>query len=162
MSPALPEELTTGKTLTLSEDVNWTGTFTDLAVKSAGADIVYPVEEVTDSVITGTDGEGTYAFAVTGSAREGFTVINTHTPIIFTVTYVLNGGTYGGSPDDIIEKYPGGTEIKIHPAPVRDGYVFTYWEGSEYQPGDKYTVTEDHVFVAQWAEKTTPPDDPKT
>ena len=41
---------------------------------------------------------------------------------------------------------------------MREGYTFTYWKGSEYQPGDKYTVTEDHTFEAQWKENggTTP------
>ena len=25
-----------------------------------------------------------------------------------------------------------------------------YWEGSEHHPGDRYTVTGDHTFTAQW------------
>lgn len=152
----------TARTLVLSEEGNWSGIFRDLDTRKDGADIVYTVEEVTDSVITGTDGEGTYAYAVTGDASKGFTIINTHTPVMCTITYVLNGGSYGGSTDDIVERYSRGTVISIHPAPVRDGYVFTYWQGSEYHPGDTYTVTEDHVFTAQWREKTSPPDDPKT
>lgn len=56
-----------------------------------------------------------------------------------------------------MEIYPEGTVITIHEAPVRNGYAFKYWKGSEYDPGDKYTVTEDHVFTAQW-EKTGEPD----
>ncbi|MBQ1466032.1 MAG: Cna B-type domain-containing protein, partial [Eubacteriaceae bacterium] len=152
----------TARALVLSEEGSWSGTFRDLDTRKDGADIVYTVEEVTDSVITGTDGEGTYAYAVTGDASKGFTIINTHTPVMCTITYVLNGGSYGGSTDDIVERYSRGTVISIHPAPVRDGYVFTYWQGSEYHPGDTYTVTEDHVFTAQWREKTSPPNDPKT
>ncbi|MBP3883945.1 MAG: InlB B-repeat-containing protein [Olsenella sp.] len=49
-----------------------------------------------------------------------------------------------------METYPGGREIRIHEAPTREGYTFDYWKGSAYQPGDAYTVTEDHTFVAQW------------
>ena len=30
------------------------------------------------------------------------------------------------------------------------GYTFDYWKGSEYHPGDKYTVTEHHTMEAQW------------
>jgi len=33
---------------------------------------------------------------------------------------------------------------------VRSGYDFRYWKGSNYDPGDRYTVTGDHTFVAQW------------
>ena len=28
---------------------------------------------------------------------------------------------------------------------------FSYWRGSEYNPGDKYTVMEDHTFTAVYA-----------
>jgi LPXTG-motif cell wall-anchored protein len=101
-----------------------------------------------------------YTSDVTGDIAKGFVVTNTHTvtpppspdpdPTIYTITYVLNGGSYNGSTDDIVEKYPAGTGILIHEAPTREGYAFDYWKGSAYQPGDVYTVTEDHTFVAQW------------
>ena len=153
----------TGMTLVLSEDSLWSAAFTDLPAQgSDGTEITYTVEELTDSVITGTDGPGTYAFAVTGDASKGFTIINRHTPVVVTITYVLNGGSFGGSTDDIVERYARGTEIIIHDAPQRDGFVFLYWEGSVYHPGDSYTVTEDHVFTARWREKTAPPDEPDT
>ena len=71
-------------------------------------------------------------------------------PSTYEIRYKLNGGTYDGSTDDIVEEYPEGTVISIHEAPERDGYTFDYWKGSEYQPGDKYTVTEDHTLTAQW------------
>ena len=66
------------------------------------------------------------------------------------MTYVLNGGIYNGSTNDIIESYSDGTVISIHEAPTREWYRFTYWKGSEYQPGDQYTVEGDHTFTAQW------------
>ena len=78
----------------------------------------------------------------------------------FTITYVLNGGTYDGSTADIKEVYDEGEVISIHAAPTREGYNFTYWKGSEYKPGDSYTVTEDHTFTAQWEQKTKPSDNP--
>ena len=79
------------------------------------------------------------------------------------ITYVLNGGEFNGSPDDIVETYRAGTRIKIHAAPVREGYTFLYWEGSEYQPGDSYTVQGDHTFTAQWQKNGSPgPDEPKS
>ena len=59
----------------------------------------------------------------------------------------------------IVEIYSAGEVISIHEAPTREGYVFDYWKGSEYQPGDKYTVVEDHVFTAQWKKAAKPDDD---
>ena len=76
----------------------------------------------------------------------------------FTITYDLKGGSYNGSPEAITEEYETGAIITIHEAPEREGYTFSYWKGSEYQPGDSYTVEEDHEFVAQW-EKTPEPED---
>lgn len=75
-----------------------------------------------------------------------------------TITYDLNGGSYDGSTSDIVEKHNEGAVISIHAAPVREGYTFTYWKGSAYRPGDSYTVTEDHTFVAQWIKNTGPKD----
>ena len=83
-------------------------------------------------------------------------------PEEYTITYDLNGGEYNGSTENITEGYEAGTIIKIHAKPTRDGYTFLYWKGSEYQPGDEYTVTEDHVFTAQWEKTVTPSDDDST
>lgn len=110
---------------------------------------------------TGKDTRDTYAVEITGDQSEGYTITNKHTPVRYTITYKLNGGTYNGSPKDIREIYKYGTVISIHEKPVREGYEFLYWKGSEYQPGDKYTVKSDHTFVAQWKKSTKPdPDKP--
>ena len=69
---------------------------------------------------------------------------------VYEITYDLNGGEYNGSTANIVEKYEKNEVIKIHEAPTREGYVFSYWQGSAYQPGDSYTVTEDHKFTAVW------------
>ena len=157
----------TGKTIVLSEANKWTASFVNLDARKNGKDIVYTVEEQTTSVITGKNGKGTYSFAITGNAKTGYTITNSHKPLqTFSIIYVLNGGTYAGSTEDITEKHLEGSVISIHEAPTREGYTFLYWNGSEYQPGDKYTVVEDHVFVAQWAKnpdpdpgKDTPPEE---
>ena len=72
-----------------------------------------------------------------------------------------NGGkwTEGGS---AAKEYEADleTEFDIIDAPKREGYTFVCWKGSEYQPGDKYTVAEDHVFTAQWKKNESgKPDD---
>ena len=51
-----------------------------------------------------------------------------------------------------LSKEENGTELEVGPAIVRDGYVFKGWKVDEqtYQPGDKYTITKDTVFTAEW------------
>lgn len=80
----------------------------------------------------------------------------------YNIVYKLSGGSYKGSSEDIVENYWQNTSISVHEAPVRDGYEFLYWKGSEYKPGDKYTVTEDHVFTAQWRKVSGPAGGSKT
>ena len=70
-----------------------------------------------------------------------------------SITYRLEGGSYKGSTADITEEHFVGDVITIHEAPEKDGYSFSYWKGSEYKPGDKYTVNGDHIFTAVWTEK---------
>ena len=50
----------------------------------------------------------------------------------------------------IVMRVKVGEVIKLIDAPTRIGYKFLYWKGSEYQPGDKYTVTGTHTFTAVW------------
>ncbi|MBR2792400.1 MAG: Cna B-type domain-containing protein [Erysipelotrichaceae bacterium] len=69
-----------GDPVELSETNSWTYTWTGLDKNKDGVAIAYTVTEVTDSVITGTDGPGTYKFEVTGSQANGYVVTNTHTP----------------------------------------------------------------------------------
>lgn len=76
--------------------------------------------------------------------------------IMFTITYDLNGGEYNGSTDDIFQRHQKDEVIKIHEAPTRKGYKFLYWKGSEYYPGQDYTVVKDHTLTAQWARETSP------
>ncbi len=81
------DSVPTGSAATGYESAAWKATFINLPVKtSAGEDIAYTASETTTSVITGTDGPGTYAFAVTGSQENGFTVTNTHTPELTEAT----------------------------------------------------------------------------
>ncbi|MDO4888204.1 MAG: Cna B-type domain-containing protein [Actinomycetaceae bacterium] len=58
----------TGKTLTLSADNEWSGSFADLDKFAAGKEITYTVAE---------DDVAGYTSEVTGSAADGFTVTNT-------------------------------------------------------------------------------------
>ena len=102
-------------------------------------------------------GDGT--LTVNTENTKGLNFTNTYVPLRYTITYDPNGGTLDGSTKPVSISCVAGEKITIREAPVRSGYKFLYWKGSEYQPGDAYTVTEDHTFTAQWEEvkPTTPP-----
>lgn len=132
----------------------WTWAFEDMPRFASGEEIAYTVGEV---AVAG------YEQAVTGSVAEGFTITNRHVPMprpepagACIITYDLNGGTFNGSSEAIVESHALGAVISIHATPVREGYTFAYWKGSEYQPGDSYTVNGDHTFTAQWEPAPTP------
>lgn len=102
----------------------------------------------------GVDGLGSSEEKAINNVTEKAEITNTRTYSI--ITYHLNGGSYAGSKEDIVEEYKNGTEITIHDAPARPGYTFLYWEGSKYYPGDKFQVKENHTFKAQWQKKVSP------
>ncbi|HHT24537.1 MAG TPA: LPXTG cell wall anchor domain-containing protein [Clostridiaceae bacterium] len=80
-----------------------------------------------------------------------------------TVTFDPAGGKWeDGGDDPKIIQAKAGTEITIIEAPVKEGYEFEYWQGSKYQPGDKYQVPKGgHRFTAIWREiAATKPSDP--
>ena len=83
-------------------------------------------------------------------AAIALTVVEGKGDAEYTLTFKLNGGTLNGSTDDVRIQCKNGETITIPQAPTRDGYTFDYWKGSRYEPGDKYTVTGDHTFTAQW------------
>ena len=157
----------TGNVLTISKDDDWKASFKDIDVYKDGEVIGYTIDEVKTAIITGVDSEYTYSYSISGDLDNGFVITNKHTPSeepikeVYAITYKLNGGSYNGRSDDIIENYVDGTTLKIHAAPTRDGYTFLYWQGSIYLPGDEYTVTENHIFTAIWQKKNDPTPKPE-
>ena len=104
---------------------------------------------------------GTASFTITGKGnftgtKSGtFKIVEPPIPpkTKGTLTFDLGGGTIDGKTSLVIEADVGDI-ITIPEAPVRDGYTFKYWKGSEYYPGDKYTVEGDHTFTAVWEKKS--------
>ena len=74
-------------------------------------------------------------------------------PAPVRIRFDLNGGTLDGQTGVIERMYAAGTVIAIPGPPVREGYTFRYWQGSEYYPGDQYTVRENHTLTAVWDQK---------
>ena len=128
----------------LAENESVTVTATGSQTEVGSSDNTYSIEwdNAKESNYTVTDKLGTLTVTEPGEPV-------TPAPS-YEIRYKLNGGTYDGSTEDIVEEHPEGSVISIHEAPEREGYTFDYWKGSEYQPGDEYTVTGDHVFEAQW------------
>ena len=79
-----------------------------------------------------------------------------------TITYDANGGRFDNGMKIKTSEYPVDANITIMKAPTRRGYTFQYWKGSEYQPGDPYTVKDHHTFVAQWKKDERTPQPPMT
>ena len=79
-----------------------------------------------------------------------------------TITYDANGGRFDDGMRIKTEEHSLGANIQIMEAPTRRGYTFKYWKGSEYQPGDPYTVKDHHTFVAQWEKDEKTPQPPMT
>ena len=79
---------------------------------------------------------------------------------VYSITYDLNGGQYNESTSAIVEAYNAGTVITLLEKPTRAGYEFIGWDGGLYQPGAAYTVTEDHIFTAQWKEELSTTETP--
>lgn len=69
----LADGVDTGKTLVLSKDNGWTGSFTGLAVYKAGIKIVYTVQEVDVP-------DGYQMTGIAGDAATGFVITNYHKP----------------------------------------------------------------------------------
>ncbi|MBQ9911270.1 MAG: InlB B-repeat-containing protein [Lachnospiraceae bacterium] len=59
-------------------------------------------------------------------------------------------GAINGNTEPLVLTCEPGETITIPDEPVLDGRVFVCWQGSEYYPGDRYVVTGDHTFKAQW------------
>ncbi len=147
----------TGKVITLNDENQWTGSFTELDKKKAGKDIVYTVEEVLTDVITGKDGAGTYAAAVTGDMKSGFTVTNTHTPEKITIKgekiWDDDGDRDGKRPARITIRLLGdGGEVKKKVVSgddiTEDGnWTWSFENLPKYVDGEaiEYTVTEDAI-----------------
>ena len=150
----------THKLLILQESNGWKADFTDLPADNAdGSPITYTIEERTVGVITGTDGKGTYAVNITGTAEQGFTVTNTHTPkartINIDVTKVWNDGdnTDGIRPKEVVIYLITEEEGVVRTATISEEcgwkYTFTGLDEINDETGSPivYTVEEETTSV---------------
>ena len=137
----------TGKTLTLDEAGNWTGTFDNLRkCKADGTEIVYTVKE---------DDVTNYTGAVTGDATSGFTITNTNTEktsISGTKTWDDSNNQDGKRPSSItVNLLKNGTKVdsKIVAPDASGNWTYTFDNLDKYDSTtgaeNTYTVSEEAV-----------------
>ncbi|MDY4041276.1 MAG: Cna B-type domain-containing protein, partial [Collinsella sp.] len=133
------------RTLALTSEGGWSGSFADLPTYDADGDaIAYTVDEPNAP-------EG-YTAAVTGTAAGGFTVTNAHTPatvdVPVTKAWVDNNNAKGARPDAVAVRLlangePTGEALEL----TADGWAGTFTGLPKYRAGEEiaYTVAEDEV-----------------
>ena len=137
----------TGKILTLNEDNEWKGTFTELDKNKAGTEIVYTVQE---------DEVKCYTPEISGDIEKGFLVTNTHIPAKVTIqgtkTWDDSNNSKGKRPSSITIKLLAdgvktGEEVTIT---EEDSWQYKFENMPKYKSGKsgkeiKYTVEEEYV-----------------
>ena len=135
----------TGKTLTLDEAGNWTGTFSNLPKYKDGTAITYTVKE---------DDVANYTNAITGDVTSGFTITNTNTEkvnISGTKTWDDNNNQDGKRPASItVNLLKNGTKVDSKTVtPDASGDWKYSFDGLDKYNADgteiTYTVSEDAV-----------------
>ena len=119
-----------------------------------------------------------YKLKVDGNDLDGWTVTlsnlpeekpekpeKPHRPYVPTekelVVFDANEGAWANGETRREYRSAVGSVITIESAPTREGYKFLYWKGSEFHPGENYTVPAGgHTFVAQWEKVEKPEDKP--
>ena len=138
-------EIVTGKKAKLNEDNHWSAEFTDLNKNKNGQEIQYTIEEVK---VTG------YTTQITGDAKNGYVITNTHIPEITSVKVqkVWEDGSNqdGIRPSSItVRLKANGTEVADKVLTLNDTNQWsgTFEELPKKAKGQKinYTVVEDDV-----------------
>lgn len=83
------------------------------------------------------------------------------TPVTYTITYELAGGSVTGNP----ASYTADTDTFTLQAPIRNGYIFTGWTGSNgTTPQTTVTIakgsTGDRSYTANWQQNSVTPSRP--
>ena len=134
----------TDKTVTLTKDNNWTGSFTDLDEYKDGKKIVYTVKE--ENVGNG------YTSVVTKTGENNFTVTNIREP---EKTFVEGSKTWddkdnqdGKRPTEItINLLKNGTKVATKKVTEKDGWKWKFENLDKYENGEliNYTIVEEKV-----------------
>ena len=134
----------TGKTLKLSKDNKWTGSFTDLDEYKDGKKIEYTIKE--EALKDG------YVSVVTGTAENGFTVTNTRETEKISVegskTWDDANNQDGKRPTEItINLLRNGKKVDSKKVTEAEGWKWKFENLDKYEGGKEinYTISEEKV-----------------
>ncbi|WP_208589497.1 Cna B-type domain-containing protein, partial [Gracilibacillus suaedae] len=134
----------TDQELTLNEDNNWKGTFSDLlAIDQTGEEIQYSIEE---EVVEG------YDTTITGNPEEGYVITNSHTPeridLAGTKTWEDADNQDGKRPESItVRLLANGEEVEDVEVTAEADWEFAFTDLPKFANGAEihYTIQEDGV-----------------
>ncbi|HJA27730.1 MAG TPA: Cna B-type domain-containing protein, partial [Candidatus Limosilactobacillus intestinigallinarum] len=131
------------QTKVLNAENHWSATFDQLAVNEDGKPITYTVKE---------DGVSNYTSTVTGNAKDGFTITNTHTPATTSVKVTKNWDDSddqdGIRPKSVTVHLMNGDQVvqtKVLNAENHWNVIFDQLAVNENGKPITYTVKEDGV-----------------
>ena len=136
----LADGVDTGKTLTLDKNGSWQGSFTGLNEKNAaGQTITYTVKE--DPTIA------SYLPTITGNATSGYTITNSHTPEVTSISVTKKWVGLTGSAVTVKLLANGSDSGKTLTLDAAGNWTGTFSNLPKYKDGVPitYTVTEASV-----------------
>ncbi len=135
--------------LVLSADNNWTGTFASLVKYTGDTKNVYTVVEL------GVDG---YTYTITGNAEDGYTVTNSHEPVIPTTTIVIEktwedyDNFDGSRPESVdVTLYVNGEENQTVTLSEDNNWQITIENVAVYQDVAAWKAGTENVFTVEEA-----------
>ncbi len=133
----------TDQTLTLSEENNWEGTFTHVAMYEGGVRIAYSIEEVA------IDG---YTCDISGDATQGFVITNTHVPEKTSVsgTKAWNDADNqdGIRPDEVtVHLLADGQAVQSTHATSAGDWQFSFDDLDKYADGQEIEYSVEEAYV---------------
>ena len=140
----LADGVETDKTLTLTKENNWSGSFTNLDEYKDGKKIVYTIKE--EPVGNG------YITEIIGDAQKGFKVINTRqtekVEVEGSKTWNDNNNQDGKRPKEItINLLKNGTVVETKKVTEAEGWKWKFENLDKYENGKEinYTISEEKV-----------------
>lgn len=132
----LINDIVSDKSLTLNEGNSWSGEFTNLPQFVDGVKQTYTVKELATSDIN----LEKYTSIVSGNQTDGFTITNTHTPEVITLsgtkTWNDNNNQDGVRPDSItVNLLNGTTVVDTKTVTSNDNWSYTFDNLPKYKDG---------------------------
>ena len=138
------DDVDTEKTLTLSEENNWSGAFTNLVEFEGERKIVYTIKEV--------DIENGYKSAITPGVESGFTVTNTRTPETVSVEGLTvwndNEDQDGKRPESVtVNLLKNGTKVSSTTVSETEDWKWSFSNLDKFESGELNYYTIEQVEI---------------